>query len=33
MLVHSTNIPNGDIEQARRELKDGFERRLLEVMR
>lgn len=33
MYVHSTNIPHGDLEAARRDLKEGFERRLLEVTR
>lgn len=33
MWIHSTNVPGGDIERARRELKDGFERRILGVTR
>jgi len=33
MYVHSTNVSRGDIEAARRGLKDGFERRVLEVTR
>jgi multicomponent Na+:H+ antiporter subunit E len=33
MYVHSTNVPRGDIEAACRDLKEGFERRILEVTR
>lgn len=33
MYVHLTNVSGGGVEQARRELKDGFERRIMEVMR
>jgi multicomponent Na+:H+ antiporter subunit E len=33
MYIHATNVRRGDIDAARREMKDGFERRLLEVTR
>ena len=33
MWVHAMNLPGGDLERGRRELKDGFERRVLEALR
>lgn len=33
MLVHVTNLPDGGPEEARRAITDGFERRILEVLR
>lgn len=33
MLVHFTNLPDGGAEEARRDIVDGFERRILEVLR
>ena len=33
MLVHITNLPEGGAEQARRDIIEGFERRVLEVLR
>lgn len=33
LYIHAMYIDEGDIEEQRRKLKDGFERRLLEIMR
>jgi multicomponent Na+:H+ antiporter subunit E len=33
MLVHVTNLPAGGVEEAIRSVQDGFERRILEVLR
>ncbi|MDA1010202.1 MAG: Na+/H+ antiporter subunit E [Chloroflexi bacterium] len=33
MFVHVTNLPDGGVEEARRSIQDGFERRILEVLR
>jgi multicomponent Na+:H+ antiporter subunit E len=33
ILVHTTNLPPGGVEEARREILEGFERRILEVLR
>ncbi len=33
MLVHVTNLPEGGADQARRDIIEGFERRILEVLR
>jgi len=33
MLVHTTNLPPGGVEEARLEVLEGFERRILEVLR
>ncbi|MDA1010241.1 MAG: Na+/H+ antiporter subunit E [Chloroflexi bacterium] len=33
MFVHVTNLPDGGVEEARRVIQEGFERRILEVLR
>lgn len=33
LYVHCLYVPDGDVEKTRRELKEGFERRVLEVLR
>jgi multicomponent Na+:H+ antiporter subunit E len=33
LYVHMTNLGAADVEEARRQIKDGFEQRVLEVMR
>ena len=33
MLVHVTNLPDGGPDEARRDIIEGFERRILEVLR
>jgi multicomponent Na+:H+ antiporter subunit E len=33
MYVHLTNLGGGDFESARRSIKSGFERRILEILR